>query len=58
MVIKVCEMCVMVYVGKLMELERIIPSWEELETIELLLAIGENLTDENVVHMDLARVKL
>jgi len=53
--IYICEICVMVYVTKLIELERIMTDWNELETPALLLAIGEELSKENVVHMDLAR---
>jgi len=34
------------------------PSWKECKTDELLFAIGESQTQENIVHMDLAREQL
>jgi hypothetical protein len=51
----VCEICVMVYVTKLIELERIMPEWNESGLLELLLAIGEEITEENLKHLELAK---
>jgi hypothetical protein len=45
----------MVYITKLIELERNVPSWDELETKELLFVLGEKTTEENIVNMNLAR---
>lgn len=56
--VKICETCVMDYLNRLMELEKNMPSWTELETTEILFAIGEPQTQENVVHMDVARERL
>lgn len=46
------------FLKRLIELERYMPSWKESETIELILAIGEPQTQENVMHMNAAREKL
>jgi len=46
------------YLKKLIELERYMPSWEELETTEILFAVGEPQTQENVLHMNIARERL
>jgi hypothetical protein len=45
----------MVYVTKLIELERIMPEWNESGLLELLLAIGEEITEENLKHLELAK---
>lgn len=55
---KICETCVWDYVSRLIELERYMPSWEKLETEEILFAIGEPRTQENIVHMNLAKEEL
>ena len=55
---EICETCVWDYVKKLIELERYMPSWKECKTDELLFAIGESQTQENVVYMNLAREQL
>jgi hypothetical protein len=55
---EICETCVWDYVKSLIELEKYMSSWKECETDELLFAIGESQTKENVVHMNLAREKL
>jgi hypothetical protein len=52
---EICEICVMLYVTKLIELERIMIDWEKLNAEELLLAIGELPTDENIKYIDIAR---
>jgi len=52
---KICEICVMVYVTKLMELERALSDWQGLNLPELLLAVGEELSEENLIHMELAK---
>lgn len=56
--IDICKVCVVLYVQKLMELERVIPDWYELTNTELLLAIGEKLNEENLRHLVLAREEL
>lgn len=55
---KICETCVMDYLNRLIKLERYMNSWRECETDELLLAIGELQTEENITHMDMAREML
>jgi hypothetical protein len=55
---EVCETCVWDYTKRLIELERYMPAWNECGTNELLFAIGESNTKENIVHMDLARGRL
>ena len=55
---EICETCVWDYVKSLIELERYMPAWKECKTEELLFAIGEIQTQENIVHMNLAREQL
>lgn len=55
---RICFLCIMDFLKRLIELERYMPSWKESETIELLLAIGEPQSQENVVYMNAAREKL
>lgn len=55
---KICETCIWDYVKRLIELERYMPLWKECKTDELLFAIGESQTQENIIYMDLAREQL
>ena len=55
---KICETCVWDYLKRLIELERYMPLWKELESNEILFAIGEPQTQENIQHMNLAREEL
>lgn len=56
--VKICETCVMNYVNRLMELEEYMPSCTELEAAEILFAIGELQTQENILHMNIAKERL
>lgn len=56
--VKICETCVMDYVNRLMELEEYMPSCTELEAAEILFAIGELQTQENILHMNVAKERL
>ena len=55
---KICVRCVTKYINRLIELEGYMDTWKECKTDELLFAIGELQTRENIVHMDLAREQL
>ena len=55
---EVCETCVWDYIKRLIELEKYMSAWNECGTNELLFAIGESKTKENIVHMNIARDKL
>lgn len=56
--VEICEICVLRFVSRIIQLEKVISDWNLLDDIELLLAIGEPPNAENMLHIKLAREQL
>ena len=48
----------MLLVNRIIDIEKLIPDWDELTDTQLLLALGETLNEENLLNVRAARKQL